>query len=72
MEQDVKKPKRVIRLPETELRTGLKKSTIYEFIANGSFPKPINLGSRAVGWLEEEIDQWLDTKIQQSRNSVQI
>lgn len=69
---EVRKPTRTLRLPEVIYRTSLKKSTIYEFIANGSFPKPINLGSRAVGWLEEEIDQWLDKKIQQSRNPVQI
>ena len=63
MEHDVKKPKRVIRLPETELRTGLKKSTIYERLANGDFPKPVNLGSRAVGWIESDVDDWIEARI---------
>lgn len=63
MENEAQKPKRVIRLPETELRTGLKKSTIYERLANGEFPKPINLGSRAVGWIESDIEDWIEARI---------
>jgi prophage regulatory protein len=35
----------------------------------GTFPKPISLGSRAVGWLEHEIDDWLDRRIRASRPS---
>lgn len=55
--------KRILRLPETEYRTGLKKSTIYERVASGDFPKPINLGSRAIGWLEQDIEDWIDARI---------
>lgn len=57
------KPKRIIRLPETEQRTGLKKSTIYERVATGDFPRPISLGSRAVGWIESDIEEWIDARI---------
>jgi prophage regulatory protein len=56
--------KRVIRLSEVKYRTGMARSTIYRRIAQGEFPKPIPLGScRIVGWLESEIDIWLDQKI---------
>jgi len=49
----------IIRRKEVERRTGLSRSTIYLRIQEGSFPRPINLGARAVGWLENEIEAWL-------------
>ena len=60
----------ILRLPKTENRTGLKRSTIYLRISQGTFPKPINLGGRAVGWLESDIDEWLKQRIQQSGRSI--
>lgn len=61
----------ILRRKQVEARTGLSRSTIYARIAEGSFPRPINLGgSRAVGWLESEINEWLQARIQQSRKSV--
>lgn len=58
----------ILRLPTVKARTGLSRSTIYLRIAEGRFPKPISLGGRAVGWLESEIDEWLDRQILDSRN----
>ncbi len=49
----------ILRRRQVEDRTGLSRSTIYLRIQEGTFPKPINLGTRAVGWLEHEIDGWL-------------
>lgn len=43
-------------------RTGLSRSTIYAMMAAGSFPKPIPLGLRAVGWAESEIAAWLESR----------
>jgi prophage regulatory protein len=57
----------VLGLPEVKARTGLSRSTIYFRIAQGSFPKPISLGGRAVGWLEAEIQEWLQSSIESSR-----
>lgn len=51
------------RRPAVEAKTGLSRSTIYEKIKNGTFPKPIKLGPRAVGWLETEIDAWLEERL---------
>ncbi len=59
----------VLRLPEVKIRTGLARSTIYHRIAQGKFPKPINLGGRAVGWLEAEVEAWLQGRITASRES---
>lgn len=60
----------VLRLPLVKARTGLSRSTIYLRIAEGSFPKPVSLGARAVGWLEAEIEQWLSSRVEESRGVV--
>jgi prophage regulatory protein len=58
----------ILRLNKVKDRTGLSRSTIYLRIQEGTFPRPINLGARAVGWLENEIDAWL-TSCVESRDS---
>jgi prophage regulatory protein len=58
----------IIRRKTVQDRTGLSRSTIYLRIKKGTFPKPINLGSRAVGWLENEIEDWLRIKIENRDN----
>lgn len=57
----------ILRLPTVKDRTGLSRSTIYLRIASGEFPKPIPLGGRAVGWLESEVNDWLEQKIKAAR-----
>jgi prophage regulatory protein len=57
----------ILRLPAVKAATGLSRSTIYLRIAEGTFPKAIGLGGRAVGWLEAEIQEWLQRRIQASR-----
>lgn len=53
---------RILRRPEVEKRIGLSRSTIYAAMAEGTFPKPIRLGKRAVGWPSSSIDEWLNTR----------
>lgn len=57
----------ILRLPLVKARTGLSRSTIYQRVGAGTFPKPVNLGARAVGWLESEIDDYLAALIERSR-----
>lgn len=58
----------ILRRKQVQVRTGLSRSTIYARIAAGTFPKPIDLGGgRAVGWIEAEIESWLQTRIEMSR-----
>ena len=59
----------ILRLPGVKARTGLSRSTIYLRISQGTFPKPVNLGSRAVGWLDSEIYEWLQQRIEARRLS---
>ncbi len=57
----------ILRLPAVKARTGLSRSTVYLRIAENKFPKPVSLGGRAVGWIEEEINKWLEEQIANSR-----
>ena len=66
--------KRLIRIPEVLSRTGYGRTTIYRKMEDGSFPKSLKLGgppkdpnefdSRAIAWIEEEVDQWIEDKIE--------
>jgi prophage regulatory protein len=44
-------------------QTGLSRSTIYDLIGRGEFPRQFNLGPRAVGWVSEDVLAWIDEKI---------
>jgi prophage regulatory protein len=59
----------ILRRKQVEKRTGLSRSTIYLRIQEGTFPRPINLGVRAVGWLENEIEAWLAARMEIRNNS---
>ncbi len=60
---------KIIRLPDVKDLTGLSRSTIYMRMAEKSFPSSISLGPRAVGWIEREIEEWVESRISLSRNS---
>ncbi|MBA08100.1 MAG: hypothetical protein CMG52_04210 [Candidatus Marinimicrobia bacterium] len=66
--------KRFIRLPEVLSRTGYGRTTIYRKMEEGTFPRSVKLGgppidpnvfdTRAVAWIEDEVDQWIDSRIE--------
>ncbi len=59
----------ILRLSEVSTKTGLSRSTIYERVKDKSFPQPISLGFRAVGFLENEVNSWIESRIAGSRGS---
>lgn len=59
----------ILRLPDVKARSGLARSTIYRHIGEGTFPPPVQLGARAVGWVESEIEDWLNARIEISRSN---
>lgn len=61
------KTKVILRLRDVIARTGLSRSTIYLRMSEGSFPSAISLGGRSIGWLEAEVDTWVDACIESSR-----
>lgn len=58
---------RILRLPEVKTLTGLSRSSIYLRMANHEFPESISLGGRAIGWLEQDVHEWIVEKIEASR-----
>jgi prophage regulatory protein len=58
----------IIRRKKVEARTGLSRSSIYAAIKAGTFPTPISLGEKAVGWLDHEIDDWIAARVTASRS----
>lgn len=61
---------KVIKLKEVIKRTAKSKSSIYLGVAEGTFPKPISLGARAVGWIDQEVTDWINQRIAESQTSV--
>ena len=59
----------IIRRKEVEKRTGLSRSTIYQRVSQHTFPAQVCLGSRAVGWVEDEVSAWLAERIAASREA---
>lgn len=62
---------RILRRKQVEARIGLSRSTIYDGVNAGTFPKPIHLGVQSVGWIEAEIEQWLRDRIAASRGALE-
>lgn len=56
----------LIRLPEVLKRTGFGKAWIYRLISEGRFPAPVKIGTRAVAFVESEIDEWIKAVISNS------
>ena len=53
---------RVLRLPDVRRLSGLSRSTIYQKIADGEFPRPIQLSKRSVGWTDQSILDWIASR----------
>jgi prophage regulatory protein len=56
-------PATILKLPEVSQRTSLSRSHLYSLIAEGAFPKQVRLGTRAVGWLESEVDSFIAARV---------
>ena len=57
------RPTRLIRIKEVQYRTGLGRSTIYRWMAQGRFPKSKKLGRHSVAWLQDEIETWVVSRL---------
>jgi prophage regulatory protein len=58
---------KVLRLPAVMAKTGLSRSTIYARVAQGTFPAALILGPNTVGWLEADVEAWIEKQIAASR-----
>ncbi|KIS45348.1 MULTISPECIES: helix-turn-helix transcriptional regulator [Kosakonia] len=60
----------LIRLPEVQRRTGYSKAWIYRLMCQKRFPTSVKIGTRAIAFVESEIDEWINTRIEESRKEV--
>lgn len=58
---------RILRLPTVLSRTGLSRSTLYRKIAEGTFPRQIQISIHGAGWHESEINIWIDDPVHYGR-----
>lgn len=58
----------LIRLPEVQRRTGYGKAWIYKLINAGKFPQSVKIGTRSIAFIESEVDEWIASKIAESRS----
>ena len=68
MTQSFQREPAFLRRKQVETRTGLSRSTIYQYIKDGASPKPVPLGPRAVGWLESEVSEWIAGRVKIARD----
>jgi prophage regulatory protein len=68
MSQPSQREPAFLRRKDVQIRTGLARSTIYLYIQQGAFPKPVTLGRRAVGWLESEVSAWITERVRVARD----
>ena len=73
--ENISPQKRFIRLPEVMSRTGYGRTSIYRKMEDGSFPRCVKLGGtledpnafdcRGVAWIEDEVDHWMESRIEE-------
>lgn len=56
------RPDRLLRLPQVQDLTGFGKSSIYSGVKAGTFPAPVRLSRRAVGWKLSTLEQWISER----------
>lgn len=66
-------PLRIVRLKDVQQRIGVSRPTIYRWLDKAAknydptFPRPVSLGANSIGWVESELDAWLQSRIRESR-----
>ncbi|EPE3040412.1 AlpA family transcriptional regulator [Vibrio cholerae] len=58
------RPMRFLKLKEVMEKTALSRSAIYRKMNEGEFPESVNLGERAIAWVESEVDEWMAERLQ--------
>ncbi|HDY9258278.1 helix-turn-helix transcriptional regulator [Pluralibacter gergoviae] len=60
----------LIRFGEVQKRTGYSKAWIYRLLKENRFPQSVKIGSRAIAFIESEVDEWINQRIAESRGEV--
>ncbi|HZZ21114.1 MAG TPA: AlpA family phage regulatory protein [Roseiarcus sp.] len=65
MEAASKPRLRILRVGDVAAQTGLSPATIYRLAQEDKFPRQVKLGDAAAGWLDHEIEAWLEARVQE-------
>ena len=68
MSDKLPSPSVVLHFKDVQRGVSLSRSAIYSRLADRDFPKPIQLGPRAIGWLQADIDGWIKTRTRKNGN----
>ena len=71
MHTKIQKEPSILRRRQVQQRTGLSRSTLYQYIRDGEFPASVQLGPRAVGWLESDVSDWISARVKVARHGQQ-
>jgi prophage regulatory protein len=65
----INKSPALLRRKDVEARTGLKRSKLYQLMAEGTFPAQVKLGvGSSVAWVESDVEEWIQRQIENGRN----
>ena len=64
--------RRLLRLKQVKQAVGLGTTAIYEQIKKGEFPRPVHIGTRAVAWVSDDIEKWIEERIAASKSNESI
>ena len=64
--------KRIISIKDVISQLGISRSGLYNLVRNGYFPKGIPLGARKIGWLQSDVDEFIQKQIKKSRYVKQV
>ena len=67
MHTKISKEPTILRRQQVQQRTGLSRSTLYQYIKYGAIPASVQLGPRAVGWLESDVSDWISARVKVAR-----
>lgn len=59
----------LLRLPEVERRTGLRRAHLYKLARAGSFPRPLKIGARASAWRASQVDAWIVARVNAAQST---
>lgn len=55
-------PQQLLRLPDVLKLVPIARSVLYSMVKDGTFPKPVKIGRRAVAWRLDDLQKWIESR----------
>lgn len=66
------KPIQILRVRRVASRMDVSKSSVYKLVREGKFPRGLKIGERAVGWLETDVDNWIEARAKNASVAIKV